>query len=127
MDLSLLIAMLLVTTPSDVVLLVCIGVDGYLCPISSRSWRSGKDLRKWMNRAPSSDSSADDMTALMILSMVMTAPLFVGSVASLDMKNGLLVGFLFLFWRGRRHCCVQRVPCRCNGMRQLGRVLWQRN
>ena len=66
MDLSLLLVMLLVTTPSDVVLLVCIGVDGYLCPISSRSWCSGKDLRKWMNRDPSSDSSADDMTALMI-------------------------------------------------------------
>ena len=127
MYLSLLLEMLFVTKTSAVLLSISIVFGGCLWPISSRAWSSGMALRKLMKRAPSSASSADDMTALMILSMVMTAPLFVGSVASLDMKNGLLVGFLFLFWRGRRHCCVQRVPCRCNGMRQLGRVLWQRN
>ena len=66
MDLSLLIAMLLVKTPTDVVLLVYIVVGGCLCPIYSWAWHSGMALRQLMNRSPSSSSAADDMTDLMI-------------------------------------------------------------
>ena len=66
MDLSLLIAMLLVTMPSDVVLSVCIRVGGCLCPISSRAWHASMASRKLMKRAPSSSSTADYMTALII-------------------------------------------------------------
>ena len=41
-DLSRLLAMLLVTTPGAVVLSVCIGVGGCLCPIFSNVWRAGE-------------------------------------------------------------------------------------
>ena len=66
MDLSLLLIMLLVTTSSDVVLSVCIGVRGCLCPISSWECRAGMASWQLMNRVHSSASAADDMTALMI-------------------------------------------------------------
>ena len=66
MDLSLLIAMVLVKTPAAVVLLVCILVGGCLCLIYSWAWHSGMAFRKLMNRSPSSSSAADDMTKLMV-------------------------------------------------------------
>ena len=64
--LSLLLAILLVTTPSAVVLSVCIGVGGCLCIVSLRSWRTGMDSPQLTKRDPSSASSADDMIDLMI-------------------------------------------------------------
>ena len=79
MDSSRLLAILFVTTPSDVVLSVCMGVGGCLCPISSRAWRAGIASRQLMKRAPSSASAADDMTAFIICATVRTAPLFGGS------------------------------------------------
>ena len=87
MDLSLMIAMLLVTTPSAVVLLVCMGVGGLLCPISSRAWHASMASRKLMKRAPSSSSTADYMKILIISEKLMTALLSGGSAASLDMKK----------------------------------------
>ena len=71
--------MLLVTTPCTVVLSVCIGVVGYVCPISSRDWRAGMDSLQFMNFAPSSASTADNMTTLMILDIINTAPFLVGN------------------------------------------------
>ena len=87
MDLSLLIAMLLVTMPSDVVLSVCIRVGGCLCPISSRAWHASMASRKLMKRGPSSSFIAYCMTTSMILAKVMTALLYVGSAESLYMKK----------------------------------------
>ena len=89
-DLSLLLAMLLVMTPSAIVLSVCIGVGGSLWPIVSNSWRAGIVSLQLMNRAPNSDSAAEDMTAFMIFEMVRTDPLFGGTAESSDMKNSLL-------------------------------------
>ena len=65
MDLSPLLAMLLVTTPRVVVLSVCVGMGGCLCPIISNSWRAGIASWQLMNRVHISASAAEDMTALM--------------------------------------------------------------
>ena len=59
MDLSSLLAMLLVTTPRAVVFSVCIGVGGCLCPNISNAWRAGIASCQLMNRAPSSASAAE--------------------------------------------------------------------
>ena len=86
MDLRHLLAMLLVTTPSTVVLTVWSGVGGYLFPITYRVWRSVIASRLLMKRDPRSASAGEDMISLMICEMVMTAPLFWGMAESLDMK-----------------------------------------
>ena len=87
MDFRRLIAMLFVTTPSAVVLSVCIGVGGCLWTIYLSEWRDGMASRKLMKRAPSSASAAEDMTALIIFVMVITAPLLGGMAEFLDMKK----------------------------------------
>ena len=82
-----LLAMLLVTTTSAVVFLVYIGLGGCLWPISSSLWRSRMAPRQLMKIAPILASAAEDMTALIICEMVMTAPLFGGIAELLDMKK----------------------------------------
>ena len=97
MDLRRLLTMVLVTTPRAVVLLVCIGVGGYLCPIICNAWRDGIAYRQLTKRAPSSASTAEDMTALMIWKIVMKAPLFDRMAALSDMKKwppALLLAFV---------------------------------
>ena len=59
MDFRRLLAMLLVTTPSSVVLSVCIGVGGCLWPISSSLWHARIDSRRLMKMAPSLASAAE--------------------------------------------------------------------
>ena len=108
MDFRCLLAMLLVTTPSAVVLLVCICVGGCLWPISSSVWRAGMASRQLMKRATSSASNAEDMTALIIFAMVMTTSLFCGMAELLDMKKcppSLLCDF---FPRDMKHHCGPR-------------------
>ena len=78
---------LLFTTPSAVVLSVCIGVGGCLCPRKSRVCRAGMASLQLMYRAPILASAADDMTALMICEIVRMAPLLLGIASSLDMKK----------------------------------------
>ena len=95
-DLSRLLAMLLVTTPRAFVLSVCIGVGGCLWPIVSNAWRDGIASLKLMKRAPNSDSAAEDMTAFIIFEIVRTDPLFDGTAESSDMKKfqaALLITF----------------------------------
>ena len=65
-DLSRLLAILLVTTPSAVVLSVCIWVSGCLWPIVSNARSAGIAYLQLMKRAPNSASAADDMNAFMI-------------------------------------------------------------
>ena len=84
MDFSHFLAILFVTTPSAVVLSVCMVVGGCLCPISSRAWRAGIASRQLMKRAPSLTSAANDMTAFIICATARTAPLFGGSAELLD-------------------------------------------
>ena len=94
--LSRLLAMLLVTTPSAVVLSVCIGVGGCLWPIVYNEWRAGIVSIQFMKRAPNSASIADDMTDLMICEMVRTDPLFGRTSESPDTKKcppALLLAF----------------------------------
>ena len=86
MDLRRLLAILLGTTPWAVVLSVCINVGGCSFPITSRAGRAGMASLQLMRRAPSSASTAEDMTALMIWEMVTTATLFAGTAESFDMK-----------------------------------------
>jgi hypothetical protein len=79
--------MLLLTTPNAVLLLVWIGVLGCLWHISLSSWCIGIALRALMYSAPSSASAALDMTAFRILEMLRIAPLFGGSLVSLEQKK----------------------------------------
>ena len=62
-----LLTMLSLTMPRAVVLSVCIGVRGCLCPISSSVILAGTASRKLMNSAQSSALAVDDITALMII------------------------------------------------------------
>ena len=87
MDFSHFLEMLLVTTPCAVVFSVCIGVDGCVCPISSRAWRAGIDYLQLMKSTPSPASAADDMTDLMILDIVTTAPLLGMHAVLFDMNK----------------------------------------
>ena len=94
--LSRLLAMLLATTPSEVVLSVCIGVGGCLWHIVSNAWRSGIAFLQLMKRDPNSASAAEDMTAFMICEMARTDPLFGGTDELSDMKKfppALLLAF----------------------------------
>ena len=75
------------TTPNAVVLSVCIGVGGCLCPRNSKTCLAGTASRQLMNNAPTSASAAEDSTALIICEMVITAPLLSGVSALLDMKK----------------------------------------
>ena len=87
MDFRHFIVMLLATTPSAVVLSVCIRVGGCLWPIYWSVWSARMASRKLIKRAPSLASAAEDMTALIICAMVMMAPLFGGMAELLDMKK----------------------------------------
>ena len=79
--------MLLVMTPSVVVLSVCIGVGGCLWPIVFNAWRAEIASLQFMKRAPNSASAAKDMTTFMICEIVSTDPLFGGMAESSDMKK----------------------------------------
>ena len=68
-----------------------------MCPISSRDWCAGIDSLKLMNSAPSLASAADDMTALIILTIFNTAPLFGGNYVLFYINNpppALLLAFV---------------------------------
>ena len=96
MDFSRFLAIFLLITPKAVVLLVCIGVGGFLCPMISSACRAGIASLQFINRAPSLASVAEDITALMIWETVRTASLFDGMVSSLNMKKcppALLLAF----------------------------------
>ena len=95
-DLSRLLAMLLVTTSSAVVLSVCIGVGGCLWPIVSIAWHAGIAYLQLIKSYPNSASAAEDMTAFIICEMVWTDPLFGRTAESLYMKKcppSLLLAF----------------------------------
>jgi hypothetical protein len=79
--------MLLFTTPSAVVLSVCIGVGGCLCPKYSSVCRAEMAYLQLMERAPISASATDDMSALMICEIVRIQPLLLGIASLLDMKK----------------------------------------
>ena len=87
MDFSRLLAIFLLTTPNAVVLSVCIDVGGCLCPMISSACRAGISSLQFMKRAPSSASTAEDITYLIIWETVRMAPLFDGMASSLDMKK----------------------------------------
>ena len=86
-NLSPLLEMLLVTTPSAVVLSFFIGVGGCSWPIVSNAWRAGIASLQLMKRAPNSASAAEYMTAFMICEMLRTDPLFGGTAESSYMKK----------------------------------------
>ena len=87
MDFRSLLEMLLVTTPSAVVLSVCIGVGNCLWPIYSSAWRARMASQQLMKREPSLASAAEDMTALIIFAVATTAPLLCGMAELLDMRK----------------------------------------
>ena len=96
MDFSRLLAIFMLTTPKAVLLSVCISVGGCLCPMISSACRAGIAYLQFIKRAPSSDSAAEDITALMIWYTVRMAPLFADVASSLDMKKcppALLLAF----------------------------------
>ena len=58
---------------------VWIDVSGCVFHISSSGWLAGMDSLLLMKSAPSSASAADEMTALIFLDIVNTAPLLGGN------------------------------------------------
>ena len=70
-------------------MLVCRGVGGCLCPNSSRMILMYTASRTMMKRPTSSTSVADDMTFVIMCAMLSTAPLFGGTVVSLERKKCL--------------------------------------
>ena len=74
-------------TPSAVELSVWIGVLGCLCPNYSRMICMYDASRVAIQRSPSSDSAADDMTLFMICEMVSMAPFFGGNTVLFDKKK----------------------------------------
>ena len=79
--------MLLFTTPSAVVLSVCNGVGGCLCPKYSSVFCAGMASRQLMKRVWISASASEDMTALMIWEIVRIEPFLLGMGSLLDMKK----------------------------------------
>ena len=71
--------MFLLATPMAVLLSICIGVLGCLCPISCSIFLQGTASRALINIALSSASAANDMRALMIWAILSIAPLLAGS------------------------------------------------
>ena len=69
---------LLVSSTCAIALSVCIGVRGCGCPSLMSVCRIEMAVFALMNRAPSSASAADDMTARIIWEMLRTAPLLMG-------------------------------------------------
>ena len=76
-----------------------------MCPISSSDWRSGMASLQLTKFSPSSASAADDMTALMILAILNTAPFLGGNAVFFYMKNVPLICLWILFKRGTRRLC----------------------
>jgi len=74
-------------TASAIVLSVCIGVGGCLCPNSSSTILMYTASRAIMYSRASSSLVANDMTLLMMCAMFGTAPLFGGMVVLLDRKK----------------------------------------
>ena len=74
-------------TASSIVLSVCNGVGGCLCPIFSSTIPIYTESCAMMYSAAISASVADVMTCLIMWSMLRIAPLFCGIVASLDKKK----------------------------------------
>lgn len=63
------------------------GVGGCGCPNSSKVLQIGTAVLELMNRASSSTFAAEDMTDLMNLATVCTAPMSCGSVLFCDKKK----------------------------------------
>ena len=94
--------MVLLTTPSAVVLSVWMGVTGCFHPISVNVRRIGTSSFAVTQRAPSSASAADDMTNLMICAIVRTGPFHFGSSTFSDKKMCAPVCDLLI------HCSIWR-------------------
>ena len=77
----------LLQTAYAIMLSVCNGVGGCLCPISSKIILMYTASRAMMYSAASSASVADVMTCLIMCVMLKIAPLFWGIVALLDKKK----------------------------------------
>ena len=82
MDLRFLDTIVPLTTPSAVVLSVCIGNGGCGQPILMRVLRSATIFWAVVKRAPNSASAADVITNLMICAMVRIAPFKRGNSSS---------------------------------------------
>jgi hypothetical protein len=79
--------MLEVTTPSAVLLLVCVGLGGWGCPISLSEFCIRTASCALMYNAPSSALAAQDVTALKSCAILSTVPLLLGSFVSDDVKR----------------------------------------
>ena len=78
---------LLLVTPFDVKLLVCIGFGGCGCPIYVSMFLRWKASFALMKNPLSSASGAEAMTAFVIYAMLRIAPLFGGISVLVDNKK----------------------------------------
>jgi hypothetical protein len=72
---------LLVSSACAIALSVCIGAHGCGWPSSTSVWHIEMAVFALMNRAPSSASAADDMTAQIICKILRTPPLLKGMLS----------------------------------------------
>ncbi len=98
-----------------VVLSICIGVHGCGCPILVSMLRMCTASFAFKNNAPSSASTANDITAFIIIVVVNVAPLLGGDVSLFDKKwpPASLCDFSCLH---RLHCCGLVGSCCLLGM-----------
>ena len=102
---------LLDTTPIAVLLSVCIGVLGCLCPNFSKVFLIGTASLALKYNPPSPVSAAEDMTALIIFATVCTAQLLGGTSESFDMKKCPPFYSVHLLYLGMMRHGVLLIPC----------------
>ncbi len=103
---------LLLITPSAVLLLVWISVFGWGCPISSRICPRYTASFALSYNAPSSASAAEDITALIMVAFVRIVPLFGGNFCHLIRKNVLRLSCVRSFCCSiQRHCGLLILSC----------------
>jgi hypothetical protein len=100
-------------TASAIELLVCSGVGGCLCPISSRMILMYTASLAIMYSPTNSASVAKDILCLIMWEMLSTAPLFGGIGVSLDRKKNVrLLNFVPWVCLCSLRCCVLPISCR---------------
>ena len=87
-----------------------------MCPIYSSDWCAGIDSLQLMESSPSPAYDDDDLTTLIILAIVNTAPLLGGNAVLFDMKIPPKLCFWVLFQIGTRRRCAPLEPCNLGDM-----------
>ncbi len=107
----------LLTTPSAVIVSVCIGVSGCLCPMNSRTYRVLVPLHSNLCRVPLFWLQLPK-TSLPWLFAILWRPhhCWVVFPRFWTWKSAHLLCFVHCFWIGTMRCCALLVPCHLHDM-----------